>query len=131
MSVRFQMPSLKNWENSRIPSAFNSSNMPTLAKEQQKKDKEAVAAKGLIPGMAATNKGQTSIMAYTTQGALDKSTLLRPVNQTLPIKKAWVTGTALDKVTKMKSWKRRDQKVAMEMKKIRRLGQPAGGTQFP
>jgi hypothetical protein len=87
------MPSLKKWENSRVPSAFNSSTMPTLAKEQQKKDEEAAAAKGLTPGMAATNKGQTSIMAYTTQGALDKSTPLRPMNQTLSIKKARVTGT--------------------------------------
>jgi hypothetical protein len=56
------------------------------------KDKEAAAAKGLTPGMATTNKGQTSITSYTTQGALVKSTSLRPKDQTSLIKKAWVMG---------------------------------------
>ncbi len=69
--------------------------MPTLTKEQQKKDKEAVAAKGLTPGMATTNKGQTSITSYTSQGALVKSTPLRPKDQTLLIKKAGVMGATL------------------------------------
>jgi NAD-dependent DNA ligase len=44
--------------------------------------------------MATTNKGQTLITSYTTQGALVKSTPLRPKDQTLLIKKARVTGTA-------------------------------------
>jgi hypothetical protein len=69
--------------------------MLTLTKEQQKKDEEAAAAKGLTPGMAMTNKGQTSITSYTTQEALVKSTPLRPKDQTLTIKKAWVTGMTL------------------------------------
>jgi hypothetical protein len=63
--------------------------MPTLTMERQKKNKEAAAAKGLTPGMAAINKGQTSIASYTTQGVLDKSTLLTP---NLSIKKAQVMG---------------------------------------
>ncbi len=57
--------------------------MPTLTKEWQKKNKEAVAAKSLTPGMAAINKGQTSITSYTPQGVLDKSTPLTPKNKDL------------------------------------------------
>jgi hypothetical protein len=67
--------------------------VPTLTKERQKKDKEAVAAKGLTPGMTAINKGQTSITSNTTQGVLDKSTPLTPKDKTSSIKKAQVTGT--------------------------------------
>jgi NAD-dependent DNA ligase len=69
--------------------------MPTLTKEQQKKSKEAAAAKGLTPGMAAINKGQISITSYTTQGVLDKSTPLTTKDKILSIKKTQVMGTAL------------------------------------
>jgi hypothetical protein len=69
--------------------------MPTLTKERQKKNKEAAEAKSLTPGMAAINKGQTSITSYTTQGVLDKNTPLTPKDKTLSIKKAQVTGTTL------------------------------------
>jgi hypothetical protein len=69
--------------------------MPTLTKERQKKNEEAAAAKGLSPGMAAKNKGQTSITSYTTQGVLDKSTPLTPKDKTSSIKKTRVTGTTL------------------------------------
>jgi hypothetical protein len=62
--------------------------MPTLTKGGRKKNKEAVAAKGLTPGMAAINKGQISITSYTTQGVLDKSKPLTPKDKTLSIKKA-------------------------------------------
>jgi NAD-dependent DNA ligase len=67
--------------------------MPTLTKEWQKKNKEAAAAKGLTPGMAAIKKGQTSITSYTTQGVLGKSTPLTPKDKTSSIKKAQVMGT--------------------------------------
>jgi hypothetical protein len=69
--------------------------MPTLTKERQKKNKMAAAAKGLTPGMAAINKGQTSITSYTTQGVLDKSTPLTPKDKTLSIKKVQVMCTTL------------------------------------
>jgi hypothetical protein len=69
--------------------------MPTLTKEWRKKNKEATTAKGLTPGMAAINKGQTSITSYTTQGVLDKITPLTPKDKTSSIKKAQVMGTTL------------------------------------
>jgi hypothetical protein len=107
--------------------------MPTSTKEQGKKDKEAVAAKGLTPGTAAINKGQTSIISYTAQGVLGKSTPLTPKDKTLSIKKiASNRHNSIRTTLRPRGGDERAESKKQQLKQRRSgdgpHGQPTGGT---